>query len=73
MITTEAADRFVDGISVSWDNRDCYEATAEKGLSETDEDSLRALCDETDEDYKTAEAEVLAFVRSHLARTAEVS
>lgn len=65
---TTAADRFTDAILVAWDSRAPWEATDAKGLSEVDEDALRALCDESGEDYDTADAEVMAFVRRKLAR-----
>lgn len=66
MATTlpRAADRFTDSILESWDNASCWLETAAKGLSETDAEALHALCDESDEGYTAAEAEVLEFVRS---------
>ncbi len=65
---TTAADQFTDAILTTWDSRDPYEATAARGLSETDAAALHDLCAETGEDYAAAEAEVLAFVRARLAR-----
>jgi len=65
--TTKAAERFMSGILVAWDHRDCYAQTAAKGLSETDADMLRVYCDETGDDYAEAEAEVMAFVRAKLS------
>lgn len=62
-----AAERFLSEIEQSWDRLDPYEATAEKGLSEVDEDALRSYCGESEEDYQTAEAEVLSFVRAKVA------
>src|SRR5208282_6913222 len=67
---TTAADRFTDDVLISWDSYDCYASTAELGLSEVDSDALREMCREHDEDYRTAEAEVLAWVRH---RTAELT
>jgi hypothetical protein len=64
---TTVADRFTDEIQETWDNADCYLDTAEKGLSETDAETLAAYCDESGDDYATAEAEVMAFVRRRAA------
>lgn len=71
-MTTTAADRFTDAILVAWDSREPWEATDAKGLSQVDEDALLALCDESYEDYDSAEAEVLAFVRRKLVGTPPV-
>ncbi len=66
---TTAADRFTDSALTAWDHRDCWTATAEKGyLAEPDADALRTLCEETGDDFDTAEAEVLEFVRAKAAR-----
>lgn len=61
---TTAADRFIDAVMVSWDSRGPWEATAKKGLADVDEDALRSFCDESGDDYDTAEAEVLEYVRA---------
>jgi len=71
-MTTAAATRFIDAIMVSWDSLEPYQATAEKGLADVDEDTLQTYCDESDEDYGDAEAEVLAFVRGKLMQTREI-
>jgi hypothetical protein len=65
-ITTTAADRFTDEILECWP-AEAFRATAEKGLSAADAAELRNASDAAGEDYATAEAEVLAFVRDHLA------
>lgn len=65
---TTAADRFTDAIATSWDSSDPYELTAELGLSEVDADALRTFCEEAGDDYHTAEAEVLAYVRAKVIR-----
>lgn len=60
---TSAASRFLDEVMVSWDSSEPWENTAALGLSDVDSDALRTYCDESDEDYAEAEAEVLSFVR----------
>ena len=64
---TTAADRFTDDVLISWDSYDCYASTAKLGLSETDSDALRGMCDESEEDYATAESEVLTWIRQRTA------
>ena len=66
-MTTAAADRFTNAVLVSWDHVDCWARTAQDGLAEPDVNALRELCEEGGEDYETAEAEVLAFVREKVA------
>lgn len=63
-----AAERFLDAVRVSWDSLDPWQATAECGLSEVDEDALRVFCDEAGEDYDAAEREVLDAVRARVNR-----
>lgn len=60
---TTAADRFTDAILVSWDSREPWLMTAERGLSDYDAQALRDLCAETGDDYETSAADVLRFVR----------
>jgi hypothetical protein len=64
---TTAASRFTSGIQTSWDHRDCYEQTARRGLSDVDTEALRAICEETGEDYDAAESEVMDFVRAKVS------
>ncbi len=68
---TTAADRFTDTILASWDNRDCWEQTAAKGLAVPDQDELRDICKETGDDYVEAERQVLEFVRERVAAMAD--
>lgn len=60
---TDSADRFLTDIRTSWDSPAPWQATAERGLSQYDQDALRGFCRETGEDYAAAEAEVLAAIR----------
>lgn len=41
-------------------------ATAKKGLADVDEDTLRSFCEKSDEDYGTAEAEVMGYIRARV-------
>lgn len=62
---TTAAKKFLDAVAISWDSREPWENTARLGLAEVDADALREMCG--DEDYTTAEAEVLVAVCEKVA------
>lgn len=64
---TAAARAFLDAVRAAWDSRDPWAQTARKGLCDVDEGALRALCEESGEDFAAAEAEVLAHVRAKVA------
>ena len=64
---TTAAERFIDAITQSWDSRTPYALTAERGLSDVDADALRAICDETGDDYDAAEVEVMEYIRGKVS------
>ena len=67
---TKAAKRFIKEIHVGWTFRDPWEATANYGmLADVDQDELYAICDETGDDYATAEAEVMDYIRDFVATT----
>jgi hypothetical protein len=65
---TKSAEEFIDGISISWDSLDPWEATAQKGLSEYDSEGLADLCEEFEESFLESKAEVLRVIREKVAR-----
>ncbi len=65
-MTSRAAAAFLKAIYTAWDHLACWTDTDARGLSEVDEESLTALCDEHEEEYATAEREVMAAIRDHV-------
>lgn len=65
---TAAAGRMIQALDAAWDSLTPYAMTAEAGyLADPDADALRAICEETGEDYAAAEAEVMSLIRNHVA------
>lgn len=69
MTKNSASDRFLESIADSWDSREQYQQTADRGLSPIDAECLRVMCEESGEEYDIAEGRVLNAVRLHLAET----